>query len=242
MCVLMTPSDTALTRMPRDAYSIASERVTAASPPLVRAASAAGIVLTACSTRVVLMLTMWPLPCVSICGMTALRHVEEPGQIDRGHGGVVVEGVLREGLANVDPGIVDQGVDPPVSDPARTAQRVGPCQRQRCRLERRPGRRHQWKASIAQFPQRRTRLCGTPATKPAPIPCDAPVMTATFWDPGGGSVDTGTCCHPNVWLHPEVGPHAALKQRQFVDATLTQPIRDSALCPSTCWSCSASSE
>src|SRR6266542_1156882 len=31
----MTPRATALTRMPRDAYSVASERVTATSPPLV---------------------------------------------------------------------------------------------------------------------------------------------------------------------------------------------------------------
>jgi hypothetical protein len=33
----MTPGATAFTRTPREAYSIASERVTAASPPLVRA-------------------------------------------------------------------------------------------------------------------------------------------------------------------------------------------------------------
>src|SRR3954451_15884442 len=41
--VLITPRETALTRIPRDAYSIASDRVTAASPPLVRAGSAAGL-------------------------------------------------------------------------------------------------------------------------------------------------------------------------------------------------------
>ena len=41
------PRATAFTRIPRDAYSIASERVTAAKPPLVRAGSAAGILLSA---------------------------------------------------------------------------------------------------------------------------------------------------------------------------------------------------
>jgi hypothetical protein len=40
--VLITPRATALTRTPRDACSIASERVTAASPPLVRDVSAEG--------------------------------------------------------------------------------------------------------------------------------------------------------------------------------------------------------
>jgi hypothetical protein len=40
--VLITPRATALTRTPRDAYSIASERVTAASPPFVSEASADG--------------------------------------------------------------------------------------------------------------------------------------------------------------------------------------------------------
>lgn len=34
----MTPEATALTRTPRDAYSVASARVTAASPPFVRRA------------------------------------------------------------------------------------------------------------------------------------------------------------------------------------------------------------
>ena len=63
----MTPRDTALTRTPRDAYSIASDRVTAASPPLVRAASADGLVLSAWSTRLVEMLTTWPPPWVTIC-------------------------------------------------------------------------------------------------------------------------------------------------------------------------------
>ena len=38
----ITPGETALTRMPRAAYSMASDLVTAARPPLVSAARAAG--------------------------------------------------------------------------------------------------------------------------------------------------------------------------------------------------------
>ena len=45
--VLMTPRETALARTPREAYSMASDRVTASSPPLVSTASAEGRVLSA---------------------------------------------------------------------------------------------------------------------------------------------------------------------------------------------------
>ena len=38
----MMPGETALTRMPREAYSMASDLVAAARPPLVSAVSAAG--------------------------------------------------------------------------------------------------------------------------------------------------------------------------------------------------------
>jgi hypothetical protein len=38
----MTPGETALTRMPREAYSMARERVAEARPPLVSAVSAEG--------------------------------------------------------------------------------------------------------------------------------------------------------------------------------------------------------
>jgi len=54
----MTPRDTVFTRTPRDAYSMARERATATSPPFVRAVSAAGLVLSAASTKLVEMLTM----------------------------------------------------------------------------------------------------------------------------------------------------------------------------------------
>src|SRR4051812_33667616 len=64
--VLMTPGATAFTRIPLSAYSIASERVTASSPPLVSDASADGTPLTGWSTSVVVRLTTCPPPCASI--------------------------------------------------------------------------------------------------------------------------------------------------------------------------------
>jgi hypothetical protein len=70
---LITPSDTALTRTPREAYSIASERVAATSPPL--------------------------------------GDVEEPGEVHGDDRRVVLDGVFRERLADVDAGVVDQRVD-----------------------------------------------------------------------------------------------------------------------------------
>jgi hypothetical protein len=69
--VLMTPSETALTRTPREAYSIASERLTATSPPLVSAGSAEGLLLSGCSTRLVEMFTTWPLPWSTICAIAS---------------------------------------------------------------------------------------------------------------------------------------------------------------------------
>jgi hypothetical protein len=39
-------------------------------------------------------------------------NVEEPGQVHGGDGGIVVGCVVGEGLADVDPRVVDQGVDP----------------------------------------------------------------------------------------------------------------------------------
>ena len=53
----MTPRATALTRTPRVAYSIASARVTAASPPFVSEVSAECESLLAWSTKLVVMLT-----------------------------------------------------------------------------------------------------------------------------------------------------------------------------------------
>jgi hypothetical protein len=109
----MTPRATALTRTPRDAYSIASERVTAASPPLVRAASAEGLLLSAWSTRLVLMLTTWPLPWVTICRIARWVMWKNPARFTAVTAAIVLGRVIGEGLADVDPGVVDQAVDPP---------------------------------------------------------------------------------------------------------------------------------
>ena len=70
ICVLITPRETAFTLTPRAAYSMASERVTASSPPLVNDARAAGSALLAWATRLVVTLTMWPPPWSTICRMT----------------------------------------------------------------------------------------------------------------------------------------------------------------------------
>lgn len=61
-----------LTRMPRAAYSVASDFVTPFNPPLVSDASADGTLVLACSTRLVDTLTMCPPPWPSIAS-TALR-------------------------------------------------------------------------------------------------------------------------------------------------------------------------
>ena len=53
----MMPGETALTRMPREAYSTASDLAAAASPPLVSAASTEGACEFATSARVAEMLT-----------------------------------------------------------------------------------------------------------------------------------------------------------------------------------------
>ena len=72
----MIPGATVFTRMPRAAYSVASERVTALRPPLVSEASADGTLVLAWSTRLVDTLTMWPPPCVSIAS-TARRVISK---------------------------------------------------------------------------------------------------------------------------------------------------------------------
>ena len=98
----MTPSETALTRTPRDAYSIASERVTAASPPLVRdcqrrGPGAVGVVDEAGADVDDVAAALGDhLP------DDALGDVEEPGQVHGGDRGKVAEGVVGEGLADED--------------------------------------------------------------------------------------------------------------------------------------------
>ena len=58
------------------------------------------------------MLTTWPLALGDHLPDRALRDVEEPGQVHGGDGGIVLGGVVGEGLADVDPRVVDQAVDP----------------------------------------------------------------------------------------------------------------------------------
>src|SRR6185437_10676022 len=78
--VRMMPSATVLTRMPVAAYSMASDRVTAFSPPLVSDASADGTAVLAWSTRLVEMLTTCPrrapllLSMAAMAGRVALKN------------------------------------------------------------------------------------------------------------------------------------------------------------------------
>ena len=74
----MTPGETALTRMPREAYSMASDLVAAARPPLVSAVRAAGTLEFAYSAMVAVRLTTWPLPRLSISAMARCVSVKNP--------------------------------------------------------------------------------------------------------------------------------------------------------------------
>ena len=76
--VLMTPSETALTRTPREAYSIARDRLAATSPPFVRAGSADGLVLSAWSTRLVETFTTCPLPRSTISAIASCVMWKNP--------------------------------------------------------------------------------------------------------------------------------------------------------------------
>ena len=76
----MMPGETALTLMPREAYSTASDLVTAARPPLVSAASADGAAEFATSARVAETLTTWP-PCrMAISAMTRRVSQKNPAR------------------------------------------------------------------------------------------------------------------------------------------------------------------
>ena len=57
-------------------------------------------------------LTMWPPPLGDHLSNDGLSDVEEPGQVHGHHRRVVVRRVVDERLADEDPGVVDQGVDP----------------------------------------------------------------------------------------------------------------------------------
>ncbi len=77
----MMPGATALTRIPREAYSTASDRVTAARPPLVSAASAVGSTESARSAMLALMLTTWPPCCFSIWRIARWVSQKNPARL-----------------------------------------------------------------------------------------------------------------------------------------------------------------
>src|SRR5690349_9633009 len=107
----MMPGETALTRMPREAYSTASDRVAAAGPPLVSAARTEGTLEFPWSARVAEMLTTWPAAGLQHVGDGPLGQPEEPGEVDAGHQGVVLGGVVGERLGDADAGVVDERAD-----------------------------------------------------------------------------------------------------------------------------------
>jgi hypothetical protein len=98
---LITPSDTAFTRKPREAYSIASDLVTATRPPLVsnrqRGRSAVVRVLDE-RCRDIDHVATTPVEHVFD---RSRRDVKKTGEVDGDQGVEVLEGVLREGLADV---------------------------------------------------------------------------------------------------------------------------------------------
>src|SRR6266513_808322 len=88
--VLMTPGATAFTLMPRFAYSIASDLVAALKPPFVSEASTDGTWEFACSIRLVVICTTWPLCRFSISAIAicfdkgcahALRGASDDGNL-----------------------------------------------------------------------------------------------------------------------------------------------------------------
>ena len=91
---------------------MASDLVTATRPPLVSTDNAAGRLLSAFSTSAVETLTTWPLPRSSMCSIVRVVTMKETGEVDGDQSVEVLECVVREGLADVQPGVVDQGVDP----------------------------------------------------------------------------------------------------------------------------------
>ena len=107
----MMPGATAFTRMPRLAYSIASDLVAASRPPLVRDASTDGTPLMAWSTRLVVMFTTWPPPCFTISAMARCVMWKKPARLTPSDRREVGLGVLGERLGDEDAGVVDQRID-----------------------------------------------------------------------------------------------------------------------------------
>ena len=92
---------------------MASDRVTAANPPLVSDASAEGRLLRAWSTRLVVTFTMCPLPWATMVAIACWVMLKNAAQVDAADRSVVGGRVVGEGLADVDTGVVDDAVDPP---------------------------------------------------------------------------------------------------------------------------------
>jgi hypothetical protein len=165
----MMPGEAALTRMPREACSMASDLVAVARPPLVSAAGTDGALEFASSAWVALTLTTWPPFRFSISAMTRWVSQKNPVRLTPANERVVLRRVVGERLGDEDAGVVDQGVDAPearqrvAGDPVRggglgDVSLDGEHVRVLRRLDR---------AGVGHHRQP-SRRC--PATRPAPVP------------------------------------------------------------------------
>ena len=84
------PGETAFTRTPLPAHSIASDFVAAFSAPFVRDASTAGTLVIGWSTKLVVIVTIWPAPTFQHRVDRTLSHVEETGHVGTNLRGIVV--------------------------------------------------------------------------------------------------------------------------------------------------------
>jgi hypothetical protein len=112
------------------------------------------------------------------------RHVKETREVDGDQGVEVLDGVLREGLADVDAGVVDQSVDVAKAPDRLVHDALG-------------GIGSVMSPATATMPEsaedsidRAVAITLYPSSRyalaiPAPMPCEAPVTIATF---SGGSL------------------------------------------------------
>ena len=178
--VLMMPGATALTRMPLSAYSIASDRVTASSPPLVRDASADGTPFTGWPTSVVVRFTTCPPPCASICRTARCVTWKNPARFTDTTRAKSASVYSVNGLATNIPALLTSvstrpnfSTAPPITRSATAGSAMSPATARTS--PRGVGLDGPGVGDDAVAPRR-----GYPRTSPAPMPCDAPVMTATF--------------------------------------------------------------
>jgi hypothetical protein len=97
----------------RSLTSIASDLVAAFRPHFVSAATTAGTAAIPCSTRLVVIWTVWPLPSFSISEVAQLRDVKKPVTLSPQDRRVVGLGVLSERFGDKDAGFGDERVDAP---------------------------------------------------------------------------------------------------------------------------------